>query len=78
MNTIQSAWENFEKKVLDPIDAGEVQRAEMKKAFYAGVYTQLMNNLVASECSEDAAIAMINGWVEEVAAFSELVKAGKA
>lgn len=78
MNTIQCEWEDFERKILDPINAGETQRREMKRAFYAGVYTQMHLSLSLSEHNEEAALAILQGLMGEVIAFRELVKAGKA
>jgi hypothetical protein len=35
MKRIERAWQGFEKMVLPPT-AGEIQRTEMRKAFFAG------------------------------------------
>lgn len=35
--SIASAWADYERTVLDPIGAGQVQRREMRRAWYTGV-----------------------------------------
>lgn len=40
--SLVKVWETFESSLLDPIDAPEVQRLEMKKAFFAGATTMSM------------------------------------
>lgn len=78
MNTIQSQWETFAAAVL-PQEAPEVQRSEMRRAFYAGSYGMLcqMTGPVA-EVSEEAGCAMIDGYVKECEQFKLDVLAGRA
>lgn len=33
---IGDAWGDFERKMLDPLSASQLQRSEMRRAFYAG------------------------------------------
>jgi hypothetical protein len=65
MNTIQEAWESFERAVV-PIDAPPIQRQEMRKAFYAGAVSML--NIVTgplTDMSDEAGCALIDSLVEE-------------
>ena len=36
MTTVQSLWQDFDTKVVAPSGAGDVQRSEMRKAFFMG------------------------------------------
>lgn len=38
MGLLQEAWKQFEQGVM-PVDAGDVQRQEMRRAFFAGAWT---------------------------------------
>lgn len=71
MNTIQQAWETFERDVV-PKDAGRVQRTEMKRAFYAGATAALSVTSAIGEhgISEDAGVAILEGLHQEVIRFS--------
>jgi hypothetical protein len=40
IQTTEQAWSDYARLVL-PTDAGDVQRIEMRKAFYAGFHTML-------------------------------------
>jgi hypothetical protein len=71
MNTIQQAWQTFERDII-PADAPTIQRVEMKRAFYAGAAVILsVNAHIAEEgVSEDAAVAILEGLMEEAMLFA--------
>jgi hypothetical protein len=79
MNTIQSKWELFERLVI-PKDAPEIQRKEMRRAFYAGAEAILQLQFVIGEesISEDAAMAMLTGLHSECAQFGQQIASGHA
>ena len=55
MNTIQSEWEDFSKKVLSP-KTPLIQRQEMMRVFYGGAASVLyiLFNLAVENASEEA------------------------
>ena len=80
MTTINERWKDFESKILDPIKAGNVQRMEMKRAFFAGyavAYYHFVNEIPAIE-SEDECVAAIQSCGMQLTGFSEAVKLGHA
>lgn len=72
MNTVQQAWEQFERAVISK-DAGRVQRTEMKRAFYAGATAIVSVNAAIAEpgISEDAGVAILEGIQQEVMQFAQ-------
>lgn len=78
MNTLQSQWQSYADNVL-PKDAPTVQRIETRRAFYAGAgaFFGLMTGDVC-DVSDDAGVAMIENWRQELAAFNAAVQAGSA
>jgi hypothetical protein len=38
MTNLKTRWKVFEKRVLDPVNASRIQRAEEERAFYAGAH----------------------------------------
>jgi hypothetical protein len=60
---IEQEWQEFEKKIM-PKNAPEIQRKEMRRAFYAGAWTmlKLVQSLGADGIPEEDAI----GVLEEV------------
>lgn len=75
MNTIDDMWRSFEESVI-PATAPPVQRQEMKKAFYAGASSILHMGLgvIGDESvSENAGVAIIQGWQDECQMFAERV-----
>ena len=79
MNTINDECERFLDTVL-PSGCSIIQRIEMQKAFYCGAETmrRLMCDLLGDEnLSEEAGIALINGWSEEFQIFLQEKLKGK-
>lgn len=75
MNTVQSEWEEFEKRtnmVNAPIS---IQRMG-KAAFYSGVLAclQLHQNAIHGGHSEEACVAMVSGWWDEMMMFDKEVR----
>jgi len=77
MNTIQQQWETFSDLCM-PKDAPEIQTQEMRRSFYAGAEGMIQLLYTTFEVSEDAGVAMIEGWHEECRQFSQQVAQGKA
>lgn len=77
MNTVQQQWAMFEKLVM-PKDAPPRQRQEMRRAFYAGVKATLCLQFEMGNVSDDAVVAMIEGWHDECRRFAQQVAAGAA
>lgn len=78
MNTLQDQWEKFSTLVV-PKDAPPIQKIEMKRSFYAGAHAYF--HLIAGDLcdvSDDAGVAMIEGWRQEIETFAAEVKAGRA
>ena len=66
-SAIEKQWEGFEKKVL-PMAASDVQRTEMKRAFFAGVTATMMVLTRATNIDEQTSIT--NGIFKEINDFS--------
>jgi hypothetical protein len=56
---VKSLWDRFSAMVLDPIHAGDVQRSECRRAFYAGATAMFTLVLEASEPPEEE-VCVIN------------------
>jgi hypothetical protein len=68
MNTIAEKWEKFRGKVI-PKEAEESQISDMKMAFYAGAFSFLTMQkevIGSSDISEDAGIALLESWQQEI------------
>ena len=68
--TIASGWESYNSKVL-PQDAGEVQRSETRRAFYAGAWwclLQVFLRIGEGDVSEDA-VAWLTRMAAEIEVF---------
>lgn len=79
MRTIASEWDKFTALVMPP-DASQIQRKEMRRAFYAGVESALRMQWDAAEetTSEAQAMALFTAWHEEAQRFGADIAAGKA
>ena len=79
MNTIAEQWAAFEVLVV-PKDAPPVQRQEMRRAFYAGAETMLRLSYSVGDksISENAGVAMLEGWHDECRRFAQQVAQGRA
>lgn len=78
MRTIADQWVDFERLVL--VNAGKVQRSEMRRAFYAGAQAVLRVTLdiAAADSSDDAGAAMLEGLHDECRRFGGEIAAGRA
>lgn len=78
-NTIAEQWAAFEAAVV-PKSAPPVQRQEMRRAFYAGAEAMLrMQWDIGDEAvSENAGVAMMEGWHDECRRFAQQVANGAA
>lgn len=79
MNTIAEQWALFSAAVM-PKDAPPVQRQEMRRAFYAGAEAALRMQFAIGDkaVSEDAGVAIIEGWHDECRRFAQQVASGAA
>lgn len=79
MNTIQEQWELFSTMVI-PKDAPDIQKQEMRRAFYAGVEALLRIEaiIISSAVSKEAGMAMLKGVHEECKLFASEVAKGAA
>ena len=74
-------WANFAKLVLDPINAGAVQRQEMRRAWYAGAATMFdtMTNLAGpSDENDDVGAARVEQVHQELRRYAEAMRTGHA
>lgn len=68
---IAEAWKRFEAMVL-PASAGEVQRAETRKAFYAGasiMFRTMTGGVSEGDEIRDSDLALLDGIAKEVDAY---------
>lgn len=79
MNTIAEQWALFESGVL-PRGCPPVQRQEMRRAFYAGAEAMLRLGYSVGDksISENAGVAMFEGWHDECRRFAQQVAQGQA
>ena len=77
MNTVQEQWAMFETLVM-PKNAHATQRQEMRRAFYSGVEATLRLQHAMGDVSDDAGVAMIEGWHDECRRFAQQVAIGAA
>jgi hypothetical protein len=80
MKTVADRWKLFDKHVLSKT-APDIQRKEMRRAFYAGFYDALVAGLEMADESgddDDAGASMMRKLYEECTAFAGDVAAGKA
>lgn len=73
--TIAEAWERFERAVLT--QASPLQRAEMRKAFYAGahfVFFMLTNGISEGEEIRESDIQMLEGVAKELDDYRDGVR----
>ncbi len=70
MNTIEEQWENIGKRIIPPT-ASEVQRREMRKAFYAGaiVMLRLVQDMGREDVSENEVLRRFDELVLEAKDF---------
>ncbi len=65
--TAYEMWQDFSSRVISR-HAPEVQKSEMKKAFYAGMFTLLIEMKVISEYDEETASEVLSRLDDEVKA----------
>lgn len=79
MNTIADQWATFDRLILR--SASDVQRREMRRAFYAGIHSALIfmrDTVGADDVSEDAGMALIQNWHDECLRFAQSIGNGDA
>lgn len=78
MRTIAQQWTDFERAIL--INAGPVQRSEMRRAFYAGAQAVLFVSIqiADADASDEAGAAMLQGLHDECRRFGAEIAAGRA
>lgn len=81
LKVVASLWENFEAKILTPINAGRVQRIETRRAFYAGaagVIDAIMINAAKGTEVTTSDEELMNGIAQEFLDFAEDMARGRA
>lgn len=81
MGVIANEWRDFEKAVLSNVNAGEVQRREMRRAFYAGslsLFSSIMN--ILDEGVEPTAkdLVVMDSISEELKQYQRDLETGRA
>lgn len=78
IETIEEMWKDFESKTgLEK--APQVQRTEMRRAFYAGVIS--FHGVVTGpmcDLSDDDGIGVLEGFNEQIAAYVTELQLGRA
>lgn len=79
MKTLAEEWASYEQSVL-PATAGETQRRETRRGFYAGAqsFLMLMSRVQSDDISDDQGAEMIEVLHRELQDFSAAVRAGRA
>jgi hypothetical protein len=70
---VSDAWDSYRESVM-PANAGETQRSECQKAFYAGAWSILMTVQAIGEpdVSEKDGMRILDGLIKECRAFAKL------
>lgn len=76
-NRIQQAWLGLEAKAIPP-DAGQVQRKEMRRAFFCGAKAMLAETIEASDLPELLAMRVMSELNAELEQFLQDLTEGKA
>jgi hypothetical protein len=77
---IETEWRNFAERVL-PADAPDVQRVEMRRAFYAGaiaLFHALVTGMDPGDETTDADLARMDSIKAEFDRYMADLKAGRA
>ncbi len=79
MRTIAQQWTQFERLAMPP-SAGQLQRKEMRRAFYAGFQASLSVGveIADADLSDEAGAAVLQGLHEECQLFAGEIAAGRA
>jgi hypothetical protein len=76
--TMASLWEEYDRRAMPP-QAGETQRRETRRAFYAGIMATLSEiSTVAENHTLEDGSKVLDGWMAECAEFLKLIGEGKA
>jgi hypothetical protein len=79
MKTLAEAWASYESALL--ATAGETQRRETRRAFYAGaqvLFYLAVEEAGADDLTDDKGADMMERWHQELQQFAGDVKAGRA
>jgi hypothetical protein len=79
-NRVQEQWNTFAQAVL-PKDCSDLQRKEMRRAFYAGahmLFCMLVGGVSEGAEAEPQDIQMLSDLNAECEAFAESIKQGTA
>jgi len=74
-------WAVFAHKILDPMNAGEIQRTEMRRAFYAGAFSMfdIMTRMAGPDEEDDSVgAARIEEVHQELLRFAKALQTGHA
>lgn len=76
LNTIQEEWENFSSHIFKNVNAPDIQKTEMRNAFFAGATTMMWNlqEIGSSDISEEDAAKFLGERLEEGAKYFEKFK----
>lgn len=77
MSTIAEQWLEFSAMVL-PNNVSDVQRTEMRRAFYAGFHSALSSARGLADLEESEGVKRLQAWQDEAAQFGERIASGKA
>jgi hypothetical protein len=76
--TFKDSWVSFDAAVV-PEDAPQMQRQEMRRAFYGGGWAMVNLMLGATEGNvpDEVGAELLAGWMAEFEAFKAEVEAGR-
>jgi len=76
-DTLLALWREWDRLLLS--EAGDVQRSEMRRAFFSGAAAALqLMTTVATELPDEAACVALDGWLKECRDFGRSVAEGRA
>jgi hypothetical protein len=74
-------WRQYSSKILDPIQANQIQRQETRRAFYAGasaLMTIILENMSSGDEVQESDLTMMDSLKAELDNFVAAVSSGRA
>jgi hypothetical protein len=79
--SLADEWREFETRILNPMNAGAVQRQETRRGFYAGaqmMFSLMTGGLDADHEPTDLDVAYIESLSQELRAYARDLTEGRA
>ena len=81
MGLVDEKWEEFYRRILQPIGPSPIQIRETRRAFYAGVdavFTEVLNRMSMDGEPTKEDIALLDGITKDLKRFQKALRKGEA